>query len=83
MKKKLNLKDLKVSSFVTSVEGKSEETIKGGGPVVVGSALCSAVCTATTCPVVSVAVACTLHTKLRVVCEGWYTIPPWQGCGSF
>ncbi|MEL6560578.1 MAG: pinensin family lanthipeptide [Bacteroidota bacterium] len=30
MKKKLNLNDLKVESFVTNLEGESEKTIQGG-----------------------------------------------------
>jgi hypothetical protein len=31
MKKKLNLNDLKVKSFVTDLENSSTETVKGGG----------------------------------------------------
>lgn len=30
MKKKLNLKDLKVDSFVTKIEEKKSQTVKGG-----------------------------------------------------
>ncbi|GAA0893766.1 hypothetical protein GCM10009122_34450 [Fulvivirga kasyanovii] len=31
MKKKLKLDDLKVKSFVTDVDGQSQQTVKGGG----------------------------------------------------
>jgi hypothetical protein len=33
--KKLNLKDLKVQSFVTSLEKNEKQTVKGGWPVTV------------------------------------------------
>ncbi|MGB3468251.1 MAG: pinensin family lanthipeptide [Cyclobacteriaceae bacterium] len=36
MKKKMNLADLKVKSFVTKVEGSKEETVKGGVNLVPG-----------------------------------------------
>ena len=33
MKKKMNLKNLKVKSFVTNIENETSETVKAGGPV--------------------------------------------------
>lgn len=57
MKKKMNLDELKVTSFVTKVEGVKEETVKGGAPVPVQFTVFDPICvwiselyTACNCP---------------------------------
>ena len=73
-KKKLNLNDFKVQSFVTSVEGQAEETIKGGshvigcgGPVPIATPLCT------------MGTTCCLETRIQIICDGYYTTPE-AGC---
>lgn len=78
--KKFDLQDLKVQSFVTSFENSEEHTVKGGGTLAIDCSMyCSAVCT-----VASVNnTTCCLDTKVEAICKGWYTMPGWDGCGSF
>jgi hypothetical protein len=58
--KKLNLNDLKVESFVTSINGKKSETVKGGTTAVCASSLpCGTVVVAS---VVVVSVATIINT---------------------
>lgn len=81
MKKKLNLKDLEVQSFITSFENKSEDTVKGGSVDIGCSALCTAVCPPA--PIDTNNTTCCLDTKVIAICEGYYTLPGWVGCGGF
>lgn len=79
MKKKFNLNDLKVKSFVTSMEGTEEQTVKGGtflgcGGGGIGTTIGPLPGTNNT--------TCCLHTKVDAICKGWHTMPYWDGCGS-
>ncbi|ELR73668.1 hypothetical protein C900_02072 [Fulvivirga imtechensis AK7] len=70
-KKKLNLNDFKVQSFVTSVEGQAEETVKGGFHTL--EILCGAPVGTIVCGTNNT--TCCLETKVQLICDGYYTTP--------
>ena len=68
-KKKLNLNDFKVQSFVTSVEGQAEETVKGGSHLGCGGTVPIAT------PLCTLGTTCCLDTRVQIICDGYYTTP--------
>lgn len=80
MKKKFNLNDLKVKSFVTSMENGEEHTVKGGGTLVIGCT--GVIACGGTLPPPTNNTTCCLDTKVEAICKGWHTMPYWDGCGS-
>lgn len=67
MKKKLDLNAIQVKSFVTSMKDTGEEQTIKGGTLLVGCVAATTDC---------------LDTRVAAICNGWYSMPFWPGCGG-